>query len=173
MGERKFTGTAAIPLHIQGDIHRLPDVRCWSGDRDNSPFVTQTVSGDLRVHDLVRQEICHLEVESLLRERRSNIVPWTGFNVLVRKKAATALHSKADRTFGRIHAWAHCETLSEHRCGCEHDGKWENTGELHVCLLGARFNAAMLLRPAGAGKVPANVERIPYPISPGSTEIRC
>src|SRR5277367_1765336 len=86
MGERKFTRSAAISLHIEGDINRLPEVRCWSGDTKNSPFVTERVSGDFRVHDLVRQEIRHFEIKSL-RGPPINIISWTGFCVLVGNKA--------------------------------------------------------------------------------------
>ncbi len=113
MGERKFTSSAAISLHIKDDINRLPEVRCWSGDTKNSPFVTERVSRDFRVHDLVRQEIRHFEIKSL-REPLTNIVRWTGGSVLVSNKAAVLLHFKPDRAFGRIDAWGLRETLSKH-----------------------------------------------------------
>src|SRR3984957_16556772 len=109
MGERKFTSCAAISFHIEDDINRLPEVRCWSGDTKNSPFVTERVSSDFRVHDLVRREICHSEIKSL-RGPLIRIVRWHGSC----KKAADLLHFKPDRTFGRINAWRHRETLSEH-----------------------------------------------------------
>ena len=65
IGERKFTSGAAISLHIEGDINRLPEVRCWSGDTKNSPFLTESVSGDFRVNDLVWQKIRHFEIKEL------------------------------------------------------------------------------------------------------------
>ena len=113
MGERKFTRSAAISLHIECDINRLPEVRCWSGDTKNSPFVTERMSGNFRVHDIVRQEIRHFEIKSL-RGPLIYIVRWTGFIVLVSNKAAVLLHFKPDRTFGRIDAWGLRETLSKH-----------------------------------------------------------
>src|ERR1700722_1982309 len=101
MGERKFTSCAAISFHIEDDINRLPEVRCWSGDTKNSPFVTERVSGDFRVHDLVRQKIRHFKIKSP-RGPLTNIIRWTGVSALVRNKAAVLLHFKPDRTFGRI-----------------------------------------------------------------------
>ncbi len=113
MGERKFTSSAAISLYIEDDINRLPEIRCGSGDTKNSPFVTERVSGDFRVHDLVWQEIRHFEIKSL-RGPLTNIVRWTGLSVLVSNKAAVLLHFKPDRTFGRINAWGLRETLPKH-----------------------------------------------------------
>jgi hypothetical protein len=113
MGERKFTSSAAISLHTEGDVNRLSEVRCRSGDTKNSQFVTERVSGDFRVHDLARQEIRHFEIISL-RGPLIYIVRWTGVSVLVSNKAAVLLHFKPDRTFGRINAWGLRETLSEH-----------------------------------------------------------
>jgi hypothetical protein len=54
-----------------------------------------------------------------------------GFGRLVREEAAAASHLQPDWTRGRINAR---ETLSKPRCGCEHDGRWEDTGGFHVCL---------------------------------------
>ena len=109
MGERKFTRSAAISLHIEGDINSLREVRCWGGDPENSPFVTERASGDFRTHDLVRREIRHFKIKSL-RRPLIHIVRWHG----VSNKAADLLHFKPDRTFGRINAWRHRENLSEH-----------------------------------------------------------
>ena len=75
MGEREFTSSAAISLHIEGDINHPPEVRCWSRDTKNSPFGTERVSGDFRVHDIVRREIRHFEIKSL--RPLINIVRWT------------------------------------------------------------------------------------------------
>jgi hypothetical protein len=113
MDERKFTSSAVISLYIEGDINRLPEVRCWSGDTKNSPFVTERVSGDFRVHDLVRQKVRHFEIKSL-RGPLMNTIRWTGFSVLVGNKAPVLLHLKPDRTFGRVNAWGLRETLSKH-----------------------------------------------------------
>jgi hypothetical protein len=118
MGERKFTSSTAIPLYIEGDINRLPEVRGWSGDTKDSQLVTERMSGDFRLHDLVRQEIRHFEIKSLrgslMNKSRINIVRWTGVRVLVSNKAAVLLHFKPDRTFGRIDAWRLRETLPKH-----------------------------------------------------------
>src|ERR1700722_1574778 len=103
MGERKFASSAAVSRHIEGDINRLPEVRRWSGDTKNSPFLTERVGGDLRVHDLVWQEIRHFEIKSL--RTLMNTVCWIGFSiwtefrVLVSNKATVLLHFKPDRTF--------------------------------------------------------------------------
>ena len=109
MGERKFTGSAAISLHVEGEVNSLREVRCWSGDTKDSPFITERVSGDFRVDDLVRREIRHFEIKSL-QGPVINIVRWHG----VSNKAAVLLHFKSDRTFGGINAWGHRETLSQH-----------------------------------------------------------
>jgi hypothetical protein len=79
MGERKFTSSAAISRHIEGDINRLPEVRRWSGDTKNSPFLTECVGGDLRVHDLVWQEIHYCEIKSL--RTLMNTICWIGFSI--------------------------------------------------------------------------------------------
>jgi hypothetical protein len=109
MCERKFTRSAAVSLHIESDIDRPPEVGLWSGDTKHSPFITERVSGDFRVHDLVGQEVRHFKIKSL-RESLINIRGWSG----VCKKAAVLSHFKPDRTFGRIDAWELRETLSEH-----------------------------------------------------------
>jgi hypothetical protein len=64
MAQGKFTGSAAISLQVQADIHSLPDVRRCIGDTDYSPFVTKPVRCDLHADDLVRQEIRRSEVNS-------------------------------------------------------------------------------------------------------------
>jgi hypothetical protein len=142
MGERKLTRSAATSLHIEGDVNRLSEVRGRSGDTKRPQFVTERVSGDFRVNDLVRQEVRHFEIKSL-RGLLINIVRWHGSS----KKAAVLLHFKPDRTFERINARRLRETLSKHRCGCEHDGKWENTGGFHVCLQVRTLDANRLLLP--------------------------
>jgi hypothetical protein len=108
MAKRKFTSSAATSLHLEGDINRLPEVRCWSRDTKNSPFVTERVSSDFRVHDLVGREIRHCEVESL-RGTLINIVRWT-----VSNKAAVLLNVKPDWTLGGINVWRLSETLAKH-----------------------------------------------------------
>ncbi len=118
MGEPKFTSSAAISLHIERDINRRPEVRCWSGDVKNSPFLTERVSGDFRAHDLVPQKIRHFEIEFLRPLVNTSAGPVSAFRprnlALVRNKAAVLLDFKPDRTFGRIDTGGLRETLSKH-----------------------------------------------------------
>src|ERR1700728_4639959 len=109
MSERKFTGSAAVSLHTEGDIKSLREVRCWGGHTKNSQFVTERVSGDFRAHDLARREIRHFEIKSL-QGPVINIIRWHG----VSNKAAVLLHFKPNRTVGRINTWRNSKTLSEH-----------------------------------------------------------
>src|ERR1700721_4860939 len=106
MGERKLTSSAAISLHIEGDVDRPPEVRLWSWNAKQSPFVTERVSGDFSLHDLVGQEVRHFEIKSL----RGSLVNISGRSGVC-NKAAVLLHFKPDRTFGRIDAW---RPLSKH-----------------------------------------------------------
>lgn len=137
MGERKLTRSAAVSLHIEGDVNRLSEVRCRSGDTKRPQFVTERVSGDFRVNDFVRQEVRHFEIKSL-RGLLINIVRWHSSS----KKAAVLLHFKPDRTFERINVRGLRETLSKHWCGCEHHGKWEDAGAFHIA---PRFDGNRLL----------------------------
>src|ERR1700677_151651 len=94
-----------VSSHIHGDFDLFRQIWRWRLRQGNvSPFITQAVNGDLRLHDFLWGEIGHRELDSLFLRRRGRGGEWS--NRFPGRKGRPMIDAQADRTICAQGVWA-------------------------------------------------------------------